>query len=352
MLLSNPQDVFTKGDALPAELAVKPKFNSELTRSSGRDLGVPLSTRNNFEFNDKSLGKLFEPETLSKESYPQNNNNNDSLGEFLNLFPIKVFIPEAAHFLSIIGNGTAAVANIFNLNDGVKKFADNFGRVGTKIFLVLNGMINSLEYFHKKNFLGAIGHAIDIFVGSFSSHDHTYLDRGNAVGLYTYANTLCNMNGRDRFKSFSDHAAHLREGLNKSVKNVFSKDFFANFGDANKGMFGIFSGVLCNLGSIVWHITGNEKLGTVIRDFGGFLVDLEQAHPGHWNAGRKFYFASGLGLIGGTVCDLLSKLLPYYKKSLVPLSLAIDGFGRYLLRMSHNRNELGKTQQVPVAMAA
>jgi hypothetical protein len=78
---------------------------------------------------------------------------------------------------------------------------------------------------------------------------------------------------------------------------------------------------------------------------------LEQAHPGHYQAGRKFYFYSGLGLIGGTISDLLSKLLPYYKKSLVPLSLAIDGFGRYLLRVSHNRGEIGKKKEPEVQLA-
>ncbi|MEY3370902.1 MAG: hypothetical protein RLZZ361_1572, partial [Cyanobacteriota bacterium] len=160
-------------------------------------------------------------------------------------------------------------------------------------------------------------------------------------GLYTYANTLCNINGKNKFSSYSEHFHHLKEGLQKSFKFLFSRDFFKNFQDANKGMFGILSGIFCNLGSLLWHFTGNEKLGTIFRDGGGFLVDLEQSHIGHWKNGRKFYFASGLGLVGGTVCDLLSKLFPYYKKSLVPLSLAIDGFGRYLLRISHNRNELG-----------
>jgi len=264
------------------------------------------------------------------------------LESFLNHFAIKTFIPEFANFFSIIGNSTSAFANILNLSDGVKKFCDGFGRIGTKVFLILNGVINSLEYFSKKNLLGAFGHSLDIIVGSLSSHDHTYLDRGNAVGLYTYANTLCNMNGKDKFETFSDHFKHLKEGLKKSYGYVFSRDFFKNFQDANKGMFGILSGVLCNVGSLLWHFTGNEKLATILRDGGGFLVDLEQSHPGHWANGRKFYFASGLGLVGGTICDLLAKLLPYYKKSLVPLSLAIDGFGRYLLRISHNRNELGK----------
>jgi len=265
------------------------------------------------------------------------------LENFLGHFAIKTFIPEFANFFSIIGNSTSAFANILNLSDGVKGFCDNFGRIGTKVFLILNGAINSLEYFSKKNLLGAFGHSLDIIVGSLSSHDHTYLDRGNAVGLYTYANTLCNMNGKDKFSSFTEHFQHVKEGLKKSYSYIFSRDFFKNFQDANKGMFGILSAVLCNVGSLIWHFTGNEKLGTILRDGGGFLVDLEQSHPGHLFNGRKFYFASGLGLVGGTVCDLLSKLFPYYKKSLVPLSLAIDGFGRYLLRISHNRNELGKT---------
>lgn len=241
----------------------------------------------------------------------------DPLGDFLNLFAIKTFIPDASHFFSIIGNGAAAVANMFSLSDGVKSFADKFGSFGTKIFLVLNGFINSLEYLHKKNLLGAVGHFLDVIVGIGASHDHTYLDRGNAVGIYTYANTICNMNGKNSFNTFTEHFDHVKEGMKKSYNNIFTKDFFRNFGDVDKGMMGILAGILCNAGALIWHTTGMEKLATIVRDFGGFLVDLEQAHPGHYQAGRKFYFYSGLGLIGGTVSDLLSKLLPYYKKSLV-----------------------------------
>lgn len=290
----------------------------------------------------ESSKKLF-PKHERILEFPKSEKTN-LLENFLDHFAIKTFIPEFANFFSIIGNSTSAFANILNLSDGVKKFCDGFGQIGTKVFLILNGAINSLEYFSKKNLLGAFGHSLDIIVGSLSSHDHTYLDRGNAVGLYTYANTLCNMNGKDKFSSYTEHFEHLKEGIKKSYSYVFSKDFFKNFQDANKGMFGILSAVLCNVGSLIWHFTGNEKLGTILRDGGGFLVDLEQSHPGHLFNGRKFYFASGLGLVGGTIGDLLSKLFPYYKKSLVPLSLAIDGFGRYLLRISHNRNELGKTK--------
>lgn len=266
----------------------------------------------------------------------------DPLGDFLNLFAIKTFIPDASHFLSIFGNGIAAVANIFDLSAGVKNFCDKFGYFGTKIFLVLNGFINSLEYLHKKDLLGAIGHSLDVIVGIGAKHEHMYLDRGNPVGIYTYANTIRHMNNKKKFETFTEHFEHVKEGIHKSYNNIFSKNFFRNFLDVDKGMFGIFSGILCNIGAIIWHTTGMERFATIVRDFGGFLVDLEQAHPGHYRAGHKFYFYSGLGLMGGTGCDLLAKLFPYYKKSLVPLSLAIDGFGRYLLRVSHNRGEIGE----------
>ena len=290
----------------------------------------------------ETLEQIHRPEEIKAT---QGNHNGDPLGDFLNLFAIKTFIPDASHFLSIIGNGVAAVANIFDLSESTKKFADKFGYFGTKIFLVLNGFINSMEYLHKKNLLGAVGHFLDVIVGIGAPHDHVYLDRGNPVGIYTYANTISHMNGKGEFSTFTEHFDHVKEGLKKSAQNLFTKDFFRNFTDVNKGMMGILAGILCNTGAVIWHTTGMEKLATIIRDFGGFLVDLEQAHPGHYAAGHKFYFYSGLGLIGGTVCDLLSKLLPYYKKSLVPLSLAIDGFGRYLLRVSHNRGEIGKTSR-------
>jgi hypothetical protein len=190
---------------------------------------------------------------------PEEKHSGDPLGDFLSLFAIKTFIPDASHFLSIIGNGAAAVANMLNLSDGVKSFTDKFGYFGTKIFLVLNGFINSLEYLHKKNLLGAVGHFLDVIVGIGSSHDHTYLDRGNPVGIYTYANTICNMNGKNEFKTFAEHFDHVKEGFRKSAQNLFTKDFFRNFRDVNKGMMGILSGILCNAGALIWHGSNYSK---------------------------------------------------------------------------------------------
>lgn len=256
----------------------------------------------------------------------------------------KSHIPEALNVLSIASNGTAAVANMFNFSDAVKDFANGFGKIGAKTFLIINGAINALEYFCKGNFLGALGHFNDIIVGSTAPHDHIYLDRGTASGTYTLANSLAIINNRDQFSSFADHLQHIADGFKKSYQNFFSRDFFKNLANANNAMFGVASGIFCNLGVLTWFLTGKEKLGTAIRDFGGILMDIEQAHPGHLKMGRKYYFMSGLGLLGGTISDFLAKMLPYYKKAFVPLSLCIDGIGRYLLRISHNRNELPQTK--------
>lgn len=316
--------------------------NSFIPGPKASTVATALPAETNHSSSRTNNEKIHQGKNPDKKETNSEKHSNDPLGDFLSLFAIKTFIPDASHFLSIFGNGIAAIANIFDLSSGVKSFADKFGYFGTKIFLVLNGFINSLEYLHKKDLLGAIGHSLDVIVGIGAKHEHMYLDRGNPVGIYTYANTIRHMNGKKKFNTFTEHFDHVKEGLRKSYNNIFSKDFFKNFGDVDKGMFGIWSGILCNIGAVVWHTTGMERLATIIRDFGGFLVDLEQAHPGHLSAGRKFYFYSGLGLMGGTASDLLAKLFPYYKKSLVPLSLAIDGFGRYLLRVSHNRGEIGE----------
>ena len=88
---------------------------------------------------------------LKSSSFNKAESRTNDLDNFTNHFMIKTFIPEASHFLSIIGNGVAAIANIFDFSKSTKKFADTFGYLGTKIFLILNGAINALEYFQKKN---------------------------------------------------------------------------------------------------------------------------------------------------------------------------------------------------------
>ena len=271
--------------------------------------------------------------------------NNGSLQWLENItehFAIKNFIPEAANFLSIFGNAASALANIFDWSDSVKSFADGFGKFGTKAFLVLNGAINVLEYLLKCDLLGALGHFNDVIIGLTAEHDHIYLDRGSASGTYTLANSLSIIQGNDNFKSPGHHWGQSLDALKKSYKNIFTKDFFKNLANSDNEMLGVLAGIFCNLGTFTWLTTGKEKLSTIIRDFGGIMIDLEQAHPGHFKNGKKFYFASGIGLIGGTVCDFLAKMLPLYRKAFVPLSLCIDGIGRYLLRMSHNRGELSK----------
>jgi hypothetical protein len=257
-------------------------------------------------------------------------------------FVIKKFIPEAANFLSIFGNAASAIAHRYNFSDTVKSFADSFGKFGTKAFLILNGAINMLEYLLKFDLLGAFGHFNDIVVGFFVPQDHTYLDRGTASGTYTLANSLSIINGDDKFKSVGDHFKHILEGLKKTYHNFVSKEIFTNLADSNNAMIGVIASIMTNVGALTWLVTGKEKFATALRDLGGIMIDFEQAHPGHLKNGKKFYFASGLGLIGGTVFDFLSKMLPSHRDTFVPLSLCIDGIGRYLLRMSHNAGELKK----------
>lgn len=241
--------------------------------------------------------------------------------------------------MSIFGNLAAAAAHVFHPSEQVKKYADKLGVVGTKIFLISNGAINVLEQLLKRNYLSCLGYGVDIIVGALCSHSKTYLARGSASGTYTLANSLSVINKKDTFTSFQDHLDHVVLGLKRSWKN-FTKNPFKNLQSSENAMFGVLSGVLTNLGVLSWLTTGNEKIGTLIRDIGGIFMDLEQANPGHLNAGRKFYFASGIGLMGGTVSDFFAKMVPSTKKVLVPLSLMIDGIGRYLLRISQNRNEL------------
>lgn len=254
--------------------------------------------------------------------------------------------------MSIFGNGAAVVANMFRLPEAVQNFANSFGKFGTKAFLILNGAINVLEYLLKFDLLGALGHFNDVIIGSTVPHDHIYLDRGTASGTYTLSNSFSIINGNDSFKSPMDHIEQSFKALKKTYHNFMSKDVLKNLADSNNAMLGVVAGILSNFGALTWLVTGREKLATVIRDFGGFLIDLEQAHPGHLKNGKKFYFASGLGLVGGTISDFLAKMLPSYRNALVPLSLCIDGVGRYLLRMSHNRGELSKLSPVLASVAA
>lgn len=293
---------------------------------------------------------LWQAESTPKSKEKQNSQN--ILKQITEHFVIKNLIPEAANFLSIFGNAASAFAHIFDSSKAVKNFADSFGKFGTKAFLILNGAINFLEYLLKFDLLGALGHFNDIVVGLFAPQDHTYLDRGTASGTYTLANSLSIINGNDHFNSAGEHFKHIMSGLKKTYHNFVSKDILTNLANSNNAMLGVVAGILTNLGALTWLVTGKEKLGTALRDFGGILIDLEQAHLGHLKNGKKFYFASGLGLIGGTISDFLAKMLPYYRDTFVPLSLCIDGIGRYLLRMSHNRGELKKKAPMPAQMLA
>ena len=104
-------------------------------------------------------------------------------------------------------------------------------------------------------------------------------------------------------------------------------------------MWGTFGGLVSNLGAWSWIVSKKDKLPTLLRDLGGILMDFEQINMGHYKAGKKNYFFSGVSLIIGTGFDLIGKFVPAFREISTPLTFMADGFGRYLLRLHQNEFE-------------
>lgn len=271
-----------------------------------------------------------------------NNSKKDSwLAKLLNTTWVKTVLPAIGNAAALVLNGISAYSNTFGVDKKFNKLASKLGSAGTKLYLITNGTINFLEQLLTKNYLLSIGNFCDNIVAAFVPQNQIYLARGIPQGLFSIANSLSILNGKNEFNSLEEHYDHIVSGLKKSVKLLFSKPLEA-IASAKTGLLGTLSGALMILGFFTWKVTGSEKIGASLRDFGGLMMDLEMAKPHHLTGDKKrpFYFATGISYIFGTFCDYLSKFYPKHKDKLVPLGFFTDVIARNLLRVSQLKNEL------------
>ncbi len=274
------------------------------------------------------------------------NNLYDGLRKILDTVTVKVGLPLIGNSASLIFNAISAYSNAFSKDTQFKELASKLGSIGTKIFFITNGTINFLEQLIFRNYTSAFGNFFDNIVAAFVKQEQTYLARGISLGFYTIANSLGILNNRKSFKSFGDHFNHIVDGLKKSYK-MLTTDPIKHLKSSSTGLLGTVGGFLSLIGTTAWKITGSEKLGAGIRDFGGLLIDFEQAKPSNIKEGKPFYFAAGSTYIFGTICDYLSKLLPQQKSILVPLGFATDVIARNFLRISQ-LYEIGESPKTTV----
>lgn len=278
----------------------------------------------------------------------------DYIQAFIDNKMVRDVFPHMMNLLNIGGNVFSFSSWLFGFSDKAKHFAKQVGSFSTKAFLVATSVINIVERLYTKNFLSAFGYFNDILIAGTVGQDNTYLARGVASGTYNLANALNIANKRTDFSNIGDHVKHLATGLSAFFKNLFSPNVLQNFLDSKKGMWATFGGLFANVGALSWMLSGKVQLPTFVRDLAGVLMDIEQLNFGHYKAGRKDYFKSGVALVIGTLADWLSKLIPSYKDALVPLTFIADGIGRHWLRLHQNEYEMGdkQKQQSSVLQAA
>ncbi|MDA1020000.1 MAG: hypothetical protein O2962_00445 [Cyanobacteria bacterium] len=272
---------------------------------------------------------------------PVQTDTDDYMNAFINNKMVRDIVPHLMNLTNIAGNIFSFSSWAFGFNDASKKFAKTVGSLATKSFLVATSVINVVERLHTKNYFSALGYFNDIVIAGTVDQDNTYLARGIASGTYNMANSLNIANDRTGFDSFEDHLQHLVKGFGKFFKNLFSADVAKNFIKSENGMWATIGGLFANVGALSWMFTGKVQIPTFIRDLAGIVMDIEQLNFGHYKAGRKDLFKSGLALVVGTVADWLSKLMPQYKDAFVPLTFIFDGIGKHWLRLHQNEHEMG-----------
>jgi mRNA-degrading endonuclease HigB of HigAB toxin-antitoxin module len=271
----------------------------------------------------------------------ETNTGSDYIKAFIdNKFVNKIF-PDILNYFNIGANSLALVSHIFGLGKGVNKFAKRLANMAVKGFNLGNGIINVVERVYTKNYLSALGYFNDILIAGLVDIEHTYLARGTASGTYNLANALNIANKKDNFGSMEEHVSFTFEGLKNLAANVFSKDIIKNFMDSNKAMYASVAGIFANIGALSWMFSGKVKGPTLLRDIAGVMMDVEQLNFGHYKAGRKNFWMSGVSLAIGTICDYLAK---YFDKNLfIPLTFIFDGLGKHLLRLHQNEVEYKKS---------
>ena len=274
-----------------------------------------------------------------KENYKAEIKRYDPLESLVQNTFFKTTIPAIGNTLALAFNLVSSYANSFSKDNKFKDFATKLGSLGNKIFYSVNGSIIFLEQLVKKNYLSAFGNLLEVPLSLGFNQTLLYLVRGLSVGLYTLANSMSILNKKDSFEHFPDHVQSLYKGLKKSIR-LLIQDPVKNILSSETGLLGNIGGLFSISGFLSWFFTNNEKIGGTIRDFGGILMDLEQAKPEHLKNKRPYYFSTGLTYIASTALDLVTRWVPNTKKRLTPIVFALDMIARNFLRVSQNKGEL------------
>jgi hypothetical protein len=92
---------------------------------------------------------------------------------------------------------------------------------------------------------------------------------------------------------------------------------------------------------VIWPLFG-RKAGTIVRDIGGLIKAGNYANPDNLRQGRNLLFSSGLMQIFSLVADCCGGQFKSTRSYMVPISLGLDGFSKYIQRQSINKGELGE----------
>ena len=250
----------------------------------------------------------------------------------------------AANVVSGAANLSAFIAEVLPALSSARSPLARLAEKGTKGFFIANGLINAIVRFKDKQILPLLGSVNQVVVGMFSPHNRAYLLKGPTVSL-TQANNMINMiTKKSDFKSWGENIKHLKNGVGKALE-VLKQNPITAVQKSNSGYLGLLGSVLSTAGTLAWGVTGDEKLGTSIRDIGGGIIDCEQVMPYQWKNGRVNYGLSGALYLAGTAFDWLSKQAPQFEAPLRYLCFIFDSIGVLFQSVSENKGELSKNKQ-------
>lgn len=250
-------------------------------------------------------------------------------------------LPDVSNMCSVLGNACSALAHIVKVPDNVRAVADVLASFGTKFFLYVNATIKTLEELSRHNYLVALGYFMDNIIATFIPQEHTFLARGVSSGTYHGGLSLNLLNDKIKFKNFSEHFQHLKDSIKLVVNKLWNEKSFGHILSSDNAIPGVLGGVLSALGVVVWPLFG-KKAATIVRDIGGIIKAANYANPDNLHNGRKLYFSSGMMQMGAAVADFLGGHFNQTRSFMVPISLGLDGFSKYILRQSINKGELGE----------
>ncbi len=250
-------------------------------------------------------------------------------------------LPDISNMCSVLGNACSAAAHLSHVSPGLKTIADTVASVGTRFFLYVNATIKTLEELARHNYLVALGYFLDNFIATFISQEHTFMARGVSSGIYHGGYSFNMLNQKIKFKDFAEHTEHLKISFKLLLQKIFDKNVFKNIFSSDNAIPGALGGFLNILGVIIWPLFGKQT-AALVRDVGGLIKAGGYANPDNLHKGRTLLFVSGLMQVVAAIADFVGSHSPKLRSVMVPISLGLDGFSKYVQRQSVNVGEFGE----------